>query len=780
MYFDKKINKNHIFKNFLVSYFIVLIIPFTIGSFIYYKTIKMVEKDVEISNITLLRQSAQVIDNSFNSINNIVKCLTFNPKVNTFLDMPPLTEGSTDIGKVKDVWDLICSYNYALEDAGVMDLLVNSNGSNITVSNKISYTREAFLYGRMLKYKDMSHKDWKDKIMHGYHVNEFLPSSTVTFFDKDYSVITYLQTLPAYYSKKNSGNIMVLIDSNKINNLLSNLIIGEDGWAYITDKNGKVLTSVAAEGNTFKIVDIDTVEASGVITKKVSGKKMIIFYLTSEVNGWRYIAVLPTKYIFAKVYYIKSITCIITFIALLIGLIIAYYLAYKNTKPIKDIEETVKENLIVRTYDNKNTYDLLKGAFMSLISNNRNLQDIIQEQIVFERAALLRRLLEGHFSSTNEARTFLEHAGMEIEGNNFVVIVLRLDRYDIQRNDNEITKLGTEMAYIKNCLKDYTDIKLYMHDLDESSLAVILAFEDTDTNICCTRIKDFVEYVGNELFSKYAIKVSFGIGCIYKNMLELENSYSEAKQAADYSKLESPESKVWFHDINKNSDNYFYPIDVESKLLNFVKIGQKEKVEKLLYYIYNENFVKRKLSREKIGQFIQCILLSINRLSDSIGFGYEGIKTIREQELTDNIEDIIEKLKNVFLMICDKINYKNHEKEEFLECEIRIFLESNYTDSELCIYSLASKFNYSEEYLYQFFKKKFGLSFADLLEKIRMDNACKLLSRTSLSVEDIAHKVGYNSSHSFRRAFKRCVGLLPTEYKELIHSKVSTIVVEKM
>ncbi|WP_084331277.1 helix-turn-helix domain-containing protein [Ruminiclostridium cellobioparum] len=34
-----------------------------------------------------------------------------------------------------------------------------------------------------------------------------------------------------------------------------------------------------------------------------------------------------------------------------------------------------------------------------------------------------------------------------------------------------------------------------------------------------------------------------------------------------------------------------------------------------------------------------------------------------------------------------------------------------------------------------------------------------------MSVEDTSRLVGYNSAYTFRRAFKRVMGVLPTEYR---------------
>ena len=47
-----------------------------------------------------------------------------------------------------------------------------------------------------------------------------------------------------------------------------------------------------------------------------------------------------------------------------------------------------------------------------------------------------------------------------------------------------------------------------------------------------------------------------------------------------------------------------------------------------------------------------------------------------------------------------------------------------------------------------------------------MEQAKKLLSDTSMSMKEICMEVGYSDANYFSRAFKKNVGLSPTEYKE--------------
>mgnify|MGYP000425264224 CR=1 FL=1 len=65
-----------------------------------------------------------------------------------------------------------------------------------------------------------------------------------------------------------------------------------------------------------------------------------------------------------------------------------------------------------------------------------------------------------------------------------------------------------------------------------------------------------------------------------------------------------------------------------------------------------------------------------------------------------------------------------------------------------------------------FFKETMGKSFSSYLEKLRLEKAKKLIAEGKWDMETIAQMVGYGSSATFRRAFKRAYGIAPSAWKE--------------
>ena len=114
-------------------------------------------------------------------------------------------------------------------------------------------------------------------------------------------------------------------------------------------------------------------------------------------------------------------------------------------------------------------------------------------------------------------------------------------------------------------------------------------------------------------------------------------------------------------------------------------------------------------------------------------------------------------------------NYRDFNT--FLDCssesgysEILNYIQGNYRT--VTINELAKKFNYSPSYLSKMIRQLTGESFTSLIRTMKMTKAGEMLLNTSLSVEEISGKTGYNSADHFARVFKKYYGMPPQKYRK--------------
>ena len=113
---------------------------------------------------------------------------------------------------------------------------------------------------------------------------------------------------------------------------------------------------------------------------------------------------------------------------------------------------------------------------------------------------------------------------------------------------------------------------------------------------------------------------------------------------------------------------------------------------------------------------------------------------------------------------------KEEQDADALKQSIRKTVAEKYSRQDFNLSQLAEELQVSENRLYKQFKSLFGMSFSEYLENERIKMACELLKK-QVPVKDVAEAVGYGSDFSFRRAFKRVMGLAPSYYAEGLDNK---------
>ena len=97
---------------------------------------------------------------------------------------------------------------------------------------------------------------------------------------------------------------------------------------------------------------------------------------------------------------------------------------------------------------------------------------------------------------------------------------------------------------------------------------------------------------------------------------------------------------------------------------------------------------------------------------------------------------------------------------------VLMYIEENYKDPELTIAKIAEFSGYSLAYFTKAFKSYMSDTPIMHLNKRRISHAKALLQDEKLSLSEIAKRSGYKNLSTFTEAFKRVMGMLPTEYKK--------------
>jgi len=90
---------------------------------------------------------------------------------------------------------------------------------------------------------------------------------------------------------------------------------------------------------------------------------------------------------------------------------------------------------------------------------------------------------------------------------------------------------------------------------------------------------------------------------------------------------------------------------------------------------------------------------------------------------------------------------------------------AEHSREELMMEDVAKRAGMSVRNFSRRFKSATGEPCSSYVQKLRIENAKRLLETTKLSASEIMYKVGYNDERSFRRLFKQHTGLAPKHYR---------------
>jgi AraC-like DNA-binding protein len=94
-----------------------------------------------------------------------------------------------------------------------------------------------------------------------------------------------------------------------------------------------------------------------------------------------------------------------------------------------------------------------------------------------------------------------------------------------------------------------------------------------------------------------------------------------------------------------------------------------------------------------------------------------------------------------------------------------------YLDTTINLKTLAERMNYPPQYISQSVNEHFQVGFPDLLNKIRVEHAKKLLAGTNEKIMSVAYSSGFNNKVSFINAFRKYTDTTPLAYRNSLAGK---------
>lgn len=100
------------------------------------------------------------------------------------------------------------------------------------------------------------------------------------------------------------------------------------------------------------------------------------------------------------------------------------------------------------------------------------------------------------------------------------------------------------------------------------------------------------------------------------------------------------------------------------------------------------------------------------------------------------------------------------------------YIHQNYGEP-VTVSEIARAVHVDRTYIFKLFQKYAGISPSQYLQNYRLDKACLLLQRNSLSITEVAYTVGFQQASHFTNVFTRSKGMTPSEYRKSVRNSHS-------
>lgn len=208
--------------------------------------------------------------------------------------------------------------------------------------------------------------------------------------------------------------------------------------------------------------------------------------------------------------------------------------------------------------------------------------------------------------------------------------------------------------------------------------------------------------------------------------------------------------------------NYYYPLEIELRMINSMKLRNFKETEELLKSIQQENEERHLLSGE-LGRVEQLIYEIFRRFALDMQMEAE-----LNYDFLHEAEGAKEGWNQLFSML-DKIrdSYKQPEERQELGWELVSYVDAHYDSSELSQQDIAGIFQISRPMVSKIFKETARMNFIDYLQKKRVEKAKELFDNGNPDVLAVGQQVGYENEVTFKRAFVKLEGITPREYVKI-------------
>lgn len=272
-----------------------------------------------------------------------------------------------------------------------------------------------------------------------------------------------------------------------------------------------------------------------------------------------------------------------------------------------------------------------------------------------------------------------------------------------------------------------------------------------------------------EMFEHENIRISLGVSNPGR-MGRLPVLYTQSLQSLKHKLYKGTGSLTFFKDIAGLKEDAYVNV--------FNEAGMRECIQRFDYHtaetILDSEFNRLKSERCTNSDFVRnmCIVMKnllIRTVKDmNIDFYnlfYENIQLIEYVPWCETIEDYAKWVTNTYYIVLNGLSDIQNVKHNKLMLKAVEYIKINYY-KDITIQEMADYIQKTPNYFCHLFKKEFGTSFSEYVNRVRINEAKNLMQNTNMLIYEVSEKVGFRDYDYFKQVFKKLEGFPPSELRK--------------
>lgn len=521
-------------------------------------------------------------------------------------------------------------------------------------------------------------------------------------------------------------------------------IINQSGMLLSENGTHPMLTDFSNMGYIKKITN--DVSSSGYLVNDVDGVKSLISYTAPDSLGWRYVRTTPYVNITREITKMRYNTLFICLGILLSGLLTSILMSRKLYRPI----------------------DKVIGKMKSLEADRR-------DSLYTRRQDFLRNIIQGRETYPPQAlQEKLNYYGSKIKITNKSMLVLfKIDHFqefvEKYKDDSKLLKYAIMNICSEICSPTYNAEAV---DIGDDSVLLLLNFHHSLTEVEGEReaLLAMLQTMQTSIMEHLKLSVSITVSPVKESVDQCIHLYNQVMEASFHRLFKGHGCILFSEDImGMKSRDYEFPAHKEKQLVDCIMTGKSEEANRIYSEIISETaeypYLVVQLAISQLTLTINRVLNTIKR-NNGLNLEPELDTTILSLNHVESIEEFNMQFARLIDQISKMLEEKRSMKHEGIIKKINELIARDFSNSNLCLQSIADELDMSPIYVSRLYKQHSMNVLNDVIQEVRMNKSKELLLRSNYSVTEIAEKTGFTSKSYFYRMFKKYYGVTPNDFRK--------------